>query len=116
MKREFVMPPEFDKCWKDIGLTDNDLKRLQSELLLNPQVGCVIQGTGGLRKMRFAFENKGKSGSIRVVYVDFVIYEKIYLISAYTKSEKENLTKAECNQIKTQIEHLELILKKKGGK
>lgn len=47
-----------------------------------------MQGTGGLRKVRFALENRGKSGSVRVVYVDFVVYETIYLITAYTKNEK----------------------------
>ena len=116
MKREFIMLPEFDKRWKVIGLTDKDLKRLQSELLFNPEMGVVMQGTGGLRKMRFAYENRGKSGSVRVVYVDFCIYEKIYLISAYTKNEKDNLSKSERNQIKSKIELLEKVLKEKGGK
>lgn len=41
MKREFIMLPEFDKRWKAIGLTDKDLKRLQSELLFNPETGVV---------------------------------------------------------------------------
>ena len=41
-----------------MGLTDYDLKRLQYELLENPQKGDVMQGTGGLRKIRFAFENR----------------------------------------------------------
>lgn len=110
------MLPEFDKCWKQIGLDDSDLKRLQSELLLFPQNGVVIQGTGGLRKIRFAFENRGKSGSIRVVYVDFIAYEAIYLISAYTKNEKDNLTKSERNAIKIMIEKLEIELNKKRRK
>lgn len=70
--------------------------------------------TGGLRKIRFPFENRGKSGSSRVVYVDFAIYEKIYLISAYAKNEKENLSKAERNEIKKLIEMIELTLKLKG--
>lgn len=46
-----------------MGLTDADLRRLQEELLANPQIGSVMRGTGGVRKMRFAFENRGKSGS-----------------------------------------------------
>ena len=50
-----------------------------------------MRGTGGVRKMRFAFEHRGKSGSIRIIYVDFEVYEKIYLITAYPKNEKENL-------------------------
>ncbi len=105
------MLPEFEKCWKSIGLNDNDLKRLQSELLLSSQETPVMQGTGGLRKVRFAIENRGKSGSIRVVYVEFVVYETIYLISAYPKNEKDNLSKAERNAIKVLIEKLEAQLK-----
>ena len=117
LTREFIILPEFEKCWKHMGLTDNDLKRVQSELLLSSQDNPVMQGTGGLRKFRFALENRGKSGSIRIVYVDFVVHETIYLISAYPKNEKDNLSKAEQNAIKSLIEKLETQLKaNKGGK
>jgi len=90
LTRLFVITQEFDKNWNDMGLTDDDLKLLQEELIMNPQKGKVIQGTGGLRKLRIAFENKGKSGSGRVCYVDFALYERIYLITAYPKNKKEN--------------------------
>ena len=66
-----------------------------------------MRGTGGVRKMRFAFEHQGKSGGVRVIYVDFEVYEKIYLITAYAKNEKENLTKEERNAIKRLIAILE---------
>ena len=88
-----------------MGLNDDDLKRLQEELLADPKVGAVMRGTGGVRKMRFAFEQKGKSGSVRVIYVDFEVYEKIFLITAYPKNEKENLTDSERNEIKQMILH-----------
>jgi len=111
LTREFVITKEFDKNWKDIGLTDDDLKILQQELILNPQKGDVIRGTSGLRKLRIAFENRGKSGSGRVCYVDFAVYEKIYLITAYPKNEKENLSKSERNAISEMIKQLERALK-----
>ena len=107
MTREFVMLPEFDKRWDEIGLTDKELKALQEELTVNPEKGDLMQGTGGLRKIRVAFEGRGKSGSARVCYVDFVIHERIYLITAYTKNEKDNLSKDERNQIKKMIKLLE---------
>ena len=110
MKRKFVMMPIFDKQWRDMGLDDNDLQILQAELLENPKVGDVIKGTGKLRKMRFAFPNRGKSGSSRVLYVDFVVAETIYLIFAYSKNEKDNLTDEERNNIKKMIERLEQSL------
>lgn len=111
MTRIFVELPIFRSRWKDMGLNDDDLKRLQEELLADPKIGAVMRGTGGVRKMRFAFEQRGKSGSIRVIYVDFEIYEKIFLITAYPKSEKDNLTDAERNEIKQMIHALEGQLK-----
>ena len=92
-----------------MGMDDSDLARLQDQLIKNPQIGAVMQGTGGLRKMRFALD-KGKSGGSRVTYVDFVIHEVIYLIYAYPKNEKDNLTKEERNQMKKLITAIEQTL------
>ena len=100
MKRKFVIMPIFDRQWRDMGLDDNDLQCLQVQLLENPQAGKVIKGTGKLRKMRFALPGRGKSGSSRILYVDFVLAETIYLIFAYPKNEKDNLTTEKCNNIK----------------
>lgn len=100
MTREFVMLPEFDKRWRELGLTDKELKTLQEELTVNPHKGDLIQGTGGLRKIRIAFEGRGKSGSARVCYVDFAVFERIYLITAYSKNEKDNLSDTEKNEVK----------------
>ena len=111
MIRTFIMTKEFDKNWKNMGLNDDDLKSLQEELILHPTKGDTMQGTGGLRKLRIAFEGKGKSGIGRVCYVDFVVYEKIYLITAYPKNEKDNLSKAERNAIAAVIAQLEHALK-----
>lgn len=107
MTRTFVELPIFRSRWKDMGLNDDDLKRLQEELLADPKIGAVMRGTGGVRKMRFAFEQRGKSGSVRVIYVDFEVYEKIFLITAYPKNEKDNLTDSERNEIKQLIHVLE---------
>ena len=112
MTRTFVMTKEFDKNWKSMNLTDDDLKLLQEELLFNPTKGDLIQGTGGLRKLRIAFEGRGKSGSARVCYVDFAVFERIYLITAYAKNEKDNLSSAERNEIKRLIKLLESTMKR----
>ena len=106
MTRTFVQTHEFSRRWKDLGFTDDDLRMLELMLMENPQAGPIMQGTGGLRKMRFAFHGRGKSGSARVCYVDFAVYERIYLITAYTKNSKDNLTKNERNEIKRLIEIL----------
>ena len=113
MRREFVELPLFVTKWKALNLNDKDLRKLQEILLLNPKIGSVIRGTNGVRKMRFAFEHKGKSGSSRIVYVDFEVQEKIYLISAYAKNEKNNLSQAERNDIQKLVKILHDQLKRK---
>ena len=114
MTRTFVELPIFQTRWKAMGLTDDDLKQLQEQLLADPRIGAVMRGTGGVRKMRFAFEHRGKSGSIRVIYIDFEVYEKIYLITAYTKAENDNLSDAEKNELKQLIKALERQLNENG--
>ncbi|MDR1301359.1 MAG: type II toxin-antitoxin system RelE/ParE family toxin [Treponema sp.] len=111
MTREFVMMPEFDRQWQKLGLGDHELRQLQEVLLQNPKAGNVIQGTKGLRKIRIAFVGQGKSGSGRVAYVDFTVHETVYLITAYPKNEKDNLSKAERNAIARMIVRLEQGLK-----
>ena len=116
LSRIFVELPSFMARWKSLGLDDADLLRLEIELLNNPKVGAVLQGTGGVRKVRFAFEDRGKSGSIRVIYIDFEIYEKIFLLTAYAKADQANLTKQERNDLRGLVELLELDLEKGGWK
>lgn len=113
MIRTFVELPIFRSRWKTLGLNDDDLKRLQEEILLDPKIGLVMKETGGVRKMRFALEHRGKSGSIRVIYVDFEAYEKIFLITAYPKNEKDNLSKAERNELRELVCVLENHLKER---
>lgn len=106
MYKEFIILPEFDKQWKAMNLTDDDLRRLKDLILENPELGDVMQGTGGLRKLRFSFSDRGKSGSSRVCYINIVRKEKIFLITAYPKNVKDNLSKAERNNIKQLVEIL----------
>lgn len=107
MTREYVELPGFRSDWKELGMTDSDLKRLQHELLINPEVGAIMQETGGVRKMRFSYEHRGKSGSIRVIYIDFELRERIYLLAAFAKNVQTNLTKAERNNLKKMVKVLE---------
>lgn len=112
LSRIFVELPSFIARWKSLGLTDDDLLRLEIDLLSDPKIGAVMQGTGGVRKVRFAFENRGKSGSIRVIYIDFEVYEKIFLLTAYAKADQSSLTKKERNALKGLVELMELDLEK----
>ena len=111
MYRTFIQTHQFVRDWERMGLTDDDLRRLEMLIMKEPKVGKVIRGTGKLRKMRFPFVGVGKSGSARVCYVDFEKYKIVYFITAYPKNEKDNLTDAERNEIKQMIHTLEEQLK-----
>ncbi len=109
MKRTFIEVPTFTKKWKELGLTDENLRELENILLENPKAGDAIQGTGGLRKIRIPLDNKGKRGGGRVIYVDIEIKETIYFINVYTKNEKDDLTEEEKKAFKAVVKVL------KGG-
>ena len=106
MTRTFIEVPLFTKRWSEIGLADDDLIQLQIMLLKDPESGPVIEGTGGIRKVRFPLENRGKSGSVRVCYTDFADYEVTYLITAFTKKEQENLTDDEKKVLRKLVKSL----------
>jgi hypothetical protein len=106
MVRTFYEMKHFTKKWQDLGFTDDELSQLQQVLLKNPKAGDVMKGTGGLRKVRFAFPGSGKSGSVRVCYIDIEGVLEIHLIDVFAKNEKENLSKAERNAIRIVVEQI----------
>ena len=95
---EFIETSIFTRQIKTLA-TDDELKALQVELIAQPEKGDLIQGTGGLRKIRMATGQQGKSGSARVIYF-LATAEVIYLVLAYAKNEKESLTAAEKADLK----------------
>ncbi|SER30872.1 RelE toxin of RelE / RelB toxin-antitoxin system [Rosenbergiella nectarea] len=95
---EFIETSLFTRQIQTIA-TDDELKDLQSELIESPDKGDLMPGTGGLRKIRMATGNQGKSGSARVVYF-LATEEIIYLVMAYPKNAKESLTEAEKAELK----------------
>lgn len=92
VQRSFVELDSFREDWKRLGLDDVDLLSLETTLVQNPQAGAVIPGLGGLRKIRFSANGKGKRGGARIIYLDVVVADYIYLIAAYSKNEKTDLS------------------------
>ncbi len=85
MTREFILLPEFDKRWKSLKLSDEQLRGVQDFLCLQPDAGALIEGTGGLRKVRWSFPGSENVG-LRILYLDLAAYEKTYLISVFKES------------------------------
>ena len=73
--------------------------RIVAMVAENPECGDVIQGTGGFRKVRVARSGMGKRGGARLIYILRGENFSIFLITAYAKNEKENLTMQERNRL-----------------
>lgn len=101
---EFIETTMFTRQIKQIA-TDDELKELQKALIESPDKGDLIQKTGGLRKIRMATGNQGKSGSARVIYF-LATAEVIYLVMAYPKSTKDSITDAEKAELKKLTQRL----------
>ena len=76
-------------------LTDEDYMLLQRALVINPLRGAVIPGGGGLRKIRWRIDGKGKSGGIRIIYYYVSSDNRVFMVHAYAKGVKDDLTKKE---------------------
>lgn len=103
MKCIFVESKVFEK-YRDEHLSDEEFRLFQSELMLNPKQGDVIQGTGGLRKVRVGSKGKGKRGGSRVIYYFFDEKRCFYLLTIYGKSEMTDLTADQKKQLKAFME------------
>src|SRR5712691_11604810 len=77
------------------------------EIALAPTAWPVIRGTGGARKARAARGGRGKSGGVRIIYYFVTRRGAVFLLDAYAKSEKENLTDAEASEIRKLIATIE---------
>lgn len=106
MRRIFVETSSFSKRVNREGA--ELLRDIQAELLKNPDAGRIIQGTGGLRKLRIADpgRGKGKRGGYRVIYLDLAGIERTYLLALYDKGEKDDISAEEKNVLKSMVETL----------
>jgi hypothetical protein len=73
-------------------LTDEEYRHLQTALVLRPDLGAIIPGSGGLRKVRWSAKGHGKRGGVRVIYYWVVTQEKILMLLMYSKNEMGDLT------------------------
>ena len=93
----FIETPIFTKLVTDL-ISDDEYRKLQLALVLRPEAGKIIPGSGGLRKIRWKSGGSGKRGGLRVIYFWDVPEDTIYMLLIYKKSKQEDLTS---NQLKT---------------
>jgi hypothetical protein len=94
MEAIFIELPAFERN-RERYLNDESFGRLQQLLMRDPEAGDVIEGTGGLRKARFADarRGKGKRGGLRVIYYYWAGGPEFWLFTLYDKDELEDLTR-----------------------
>jgi len=85
-------------------LEDEEYAALQYALTLDPALGDKIPGTGGLRKVRWAAEGRGKRGGIRVIYYHWSRAGQLYMLYVYAKNEQPDLTPEQKKLLKRLIE------------
>ena len=103
MKSLFVESILFEK-YRSQYLNDDEYRLFQADLMVNPKQGDVIQGTGGLRKIRVASKGKGKRGGSRVIYYYLDDKTRFYLLTIYSKNEVTDLTADHKKQLKAFLE------------
>jgi hypothetical protein len=89
-------------------LSEEEYSEFQSRIAANPELGALIRGGGGIRKVRVGVGSRGKSGGARVIYYWAIRKDMILLLYAYSKNVAANLTPA-------QISQLAKIVKKEFG-
>jgi hypothetical protein len=87
-------------------MDDDEYRELQTILLDNPEVGDVIKGGGGIRKIRFGIQGRGKSGGVRSIYFWKKAADQIYMLLMYPKSKKDTLTDAETEILRGYVKEL----------
>jgi hypothetical protein len=94
-----VETPHFISAARSAGMTDELRSEVVRQISENPELGDLIEGTGGFRKFRVARPGRGKSGGYRVISYYYALGIPVFLITVFAKNQQANLTKAERNAL-----------------
>lgn len=99
----FVETPVFTR--RIVGLLpDDSYHELQVALTLRPELGALIPGGGGLRKVRWRVPGSGKRGGLRVIYSWVTADETIFMLLVYPKSKQDDLTPTQVKTLRNVVE------------
>ena len=84
-------------------LIDEEYRTLQNTLVEMPNLGKIIQGSGGIRKIRLGGSGRGKRGGIRIIYYWATNYNQIFMLYAFAKNERDDLTKDQLSMLKKAV-------------
>lgn len=104
--------PEYIRCAEKL-LSEAERRSVVDYLAEHPRAGDVMEGTRGIRKLRWGRGGRGKSGGVRVIYYFYDEEMPLYLITVFGKSGRTNLTKAERNELGKLVEVLVSVWRKR---
>lgn len=87
--------PQFIRDCADAGVTEDEKVAIIDGVAADPMQGDEVQGSGGVRKVRFAGRGKGKSGGYRVITAYFGPHAPTYLLALLSKGDRANFSRAE---------------------
>ena len=85
-------------------LSDDEYSQLQQAIIANPEIGSVIPGSGGVRKMRWGVAGRGKRGGLRIIYLLRTRHGQVWMLTLYAKNVAENISARVLKQIKDEID------------
>lgn len=95
--------PIFSRLWPDYW-TEDERGEFATFLATHPESGDVVQGSGGVRKVRWQKSGHGKSGGVRVIYYNQLANGHIWLLTIYSKSARDTLDAAVLRQLKEKLD------------
>jgi hypothetical protein len=105
--------PEYIRT-ADKLMTETERQDIIRYLAEHPKAGDLMEGTGGVRKLRWGRGGQGKSGGVRVIYYFHDDAMPLYLLTLFAKGDRANLTKAERNELAVLVTLLVQIWKRKA--
>lgn len=94
-----VETPNFISTARSAGISDELRADIVRQVAENPELGDLLEGTGGFRKFRVARQGQGKSGGYRVISYYYSQGVPVFLITVFAKNQQANLTRAERNAL-----------------
>ncbi len=94
-----IETPEFLSATRKL-MSEAERSLLVDYVALNPTSGDIMQGTGGVRKLRWALAGRGKSGGSRVIYFFHDVDTPVFMLTAYAKNERSDLSQHDLNDMK----------------
>lgn len=94
-----VETPEFLSATRKL-MSDDERALLVDYLAHNPMAGDLVQGTGGIRKVRWALDGRGKRGGARVIYFYYDADMPLFALTAYAKNERTDLSQQDKNDFR----------------